>query len=125
MFKDTKEGQTHSYNDGCGEPEHNDTIRQYKICTECGASDSQKEVGYKEYKEIKEKYGLVGYNPMFKDLMETDKRKAISITPSTHKLLKLLAKTNKRSMGLQLEVMLESITEYHKEFLDKIGRAHV
>lgn len=24
MFKDTKEGQTHSYNDGCGEPEHND-----------------------------------------------------------------------------------------------------
>lgn len=23
MFKDTKEGQTHSYNDGCGEPEHN------------------------------------------------------------------------------------------------------
>ena len=23
MFKDTKEGQTHSFNDGCGEPEHN------------------------------------------------------------------------------------------------------
>lgn len=23
MFKETKEGQTHSYNDGCGEPEHN------------------------------------------------------------------------------------------------------
>ena len=23
-FKDSKEGQTHSYNDGCGEPEHND-----------------------------------------------------------------------------------------------------
>jgi len=23
MFKDTKEGQTHSYNDGCGEPAHN------------------------------------------------------------------------------------------------------
>ena len=23
-FKDTKEGQTHSFNDGCGEPEHND-----------------------------------------------------------------------------------------------------
>ena len=24
MFKDTKEGQTHSFNDGCGEPQHND-----------------------------------------------------------------------------------------------------
>ena len=24
MFKDTKEGETHSYNDGCGEPQHND-----------------------------------------------------------------------------------------------------
>lgn len=23
MFKDTKEGETHSYNDGCGEPAHN------------------------------------------------------------------------------------------------------
>lgn len=23
MFKDLPEGQTHSYNDGCGEPEHN------------------------------------------------------------------------------------------------------
>lgn len=23
MFKDTKEGKTHSYNDGCGEPAHN------------------------------------------------------------------------------------------------------
>lgn len=23
MFKDTPEGQTHSYNDGCGMPEHN------------------------------------------------------------------------------------------------------
>lgn len=22
-FKDTKDGQTHSFNDGCGEPEHN------------------------------------------------------------------------------------------------------
>ena len=42
----------------------------HKICTECGASDSQKEVGYKEYKEIKEKYGLVGYNPKYKDSME-------------------------------------------------------
>ncbi len=25
MFKETKEGQTHSYNDGCGEPAHNHT----------------------------------------------------------------------------------------------------
>lgn len=23
MFKDTKDGQTHSFNDGCGDPEHN------------------------------------------------------------------------------------------------------
>lgn len=23
MFKDTEEGQTHSFNDGCGEPAHN------------------------------------------------------------------------------------------------------
>ena len=55
-----------------------------------------------------------------KDIMETDERKAIFITPSTHKLLKILAKKNKRSMGLQLEVMLKSITNYHKEILDTL-----
>ena len=25
-FKDTKEGETHSYNDGCGDLEHNDPL---------------------------------------------------------------------------------------------------
>jgi len=28
MFKDTKEGETHSYNDGCGEPAHNPKLPQ-------------------------------------------------------------------------------------------------
>lgn len=28
MFKDTKNGETHSYNDGCGEPAHNDMTEQ-------------------------------------------------------------------------------------------------
>ena len=27
-FKDTTDGQTHSYNDGCGMPEHNDPINK-------------------------------------------------------------------------------------------------
>lgn len=26
MFKETKEGQTHSENDNCGEPEHNNCV---------------------------------------------------------------------------------------------------
>ena len=29
MFKDTKEGETHSYNDGCGEPAHNPKLPQH------------------------------------------------------------------------------------------------
>ena len=29
-FKDTPDGQTHSYNDGCGEPAHNQTPEQVK-----------------------------------------------------------------------------------------------
>lgn len=29
MFKDTKEGKTHSYNDGCGEPAHNPKLPQH------------------------------------------------------------------------------------------------
>ena len=29
-FHDTPDGQTHSYNDGCGEPEHNQTPEQVK-----------------------------------------------------------------------------------------------
>jgi hypothetical protein len=28
MFKETNEGQTHSYNDGCGDPEHNNVGTQ-------------------------------------------------------------------------------------------------
>ena len=38
MFKDTKEGKTHSYNDGCGEPAHNPKLPQHieerfdKVC---------------------------------------------------------------------------------------------
>jgi len=31
MFKDLKQGETHSWNDGCGEPEHN------LICKECNS----------------------------------------------------------------------------------------
>ena len=31
MFKDTPEGKTHSYGDGCGEPEHN----QNRCCILC------------------------------------------------------------------------------------------
>lgn len=30
MFKETKEGQTHFQNDGCGEPEHNDPPKEEK-----------------------------------------------------------------------------------------------
>lgn len=30
-FKDLPEGQTHYYNDGCGEPAHNDTPKQWEI----------------------------------------------------------------------------------------------
>lgn len=33
---------------------------KYKICEECGASDSQIEVDYDEYKKIKKKFNLVG-----------------------------------------------------------------
>lgn len=29
MFKDTKQGETHSYNDGCGEPAHNPKLPQH------------------------------------------------------------------------------------------------
>lgn len=29
MFKDTKEGETHSYNDGCGEPAHNPKLPKH------------------------------------------------------------------------------------------------
>lgn len=28
-FKDTKKGETHSYNDGCGEPAHNHKLPQH------------------------------------------------------------------------------------------------
>ena len=31
MFKDTKDGQTHSQNDGCGEPAHNKTKKEKPI----------------------------------------------------------------------------------------------
>ena len=31
MFKETSEGQTHSFNDGCGEPEHNKDMKKEKI----------------------------------------------------------------------------------------------
>ena len=39
------------------------TNKKYKICKKCGASDSQVEVGFKEFDEIKEKFCLVGFNP--------------------------------------------------------------
>ena len=33
MFKETKEGQTHYENDGCGEPAHNSLgMRSWKLC---------------------------------------------------------------------------------------------
>ncbi len=35
MFKDTKDGQTHYQNDGCGEPEHNEMNKDQWKC-ECG-----------------------------------------------------------------------------------------
>ena len=31
MFKDTPDGQTHSHNDGCGMPEHNDPMVEKEI----------------------------------------------------------------------------------------------
>ena len=39
MFKDTSEGQTHSFNDGCGEPAHNSPMNQDTKC-ECGCHTS-------------------------------------------------------------------------------------
>jgi hypothetical protein len=30
MFRDTTDGQTHSFNDGCGEPEHNEQFTREK-----------------------------------------------------------------------------------------------
>ena len=40
MFKETKEGQTHSFNDGCGEPAHNcrHTLKQHAMMEEAKAS---------------------------------------------------------------------------------------
>ncbi len=35
--------------------------KKYNICTECGASDSCKEVDWEEYKNIKTKFQLVGF----------------------------------------------------------------
>ena len=31
MFKETKEGQTHSFNDGCGEPAHNMQLKEFEV----------------------------------------------------------------------------------------------
>ncbi len=39
-FKDLPEGETHSYNDGCGEPAHNDMLNNKQECKYCQAYKS-------------------------------------------------------------------------------------
>lgn len=50
MFKDTKEGQTHYFGDGCGEPEHNKII-----CKDCFYRDRYEKKDY--CKIIEEEHG--------------------------------------------------------------------
>jgi len=49
MIKDTTEGQTHSFNDGCGEPKHNEKA-ECKNCTP--------EVGFEVVHILKHKAGV-------------------------------------------------------------------
>ena len=42
MFKDTKEGETHSFNDGCGEPQHNDMTTMTPLQKEIEAFEKEK-----------------------------------------------------------------------------------
>ena len=43
-FQDTKDGQTHSYNDGCGVKEHNNMTHQQKLGINPSKSDWQKQI---------------------------------------------------------------------------------
>ena len=56
MFTDLPEGQTHSFNDGCGMPEHNDPVN----CT-----------SEKSFKEIRDRADIAIHN--LKTLTRTDK----------------------------------------------------
>ena len=60
MFKDSPEGQTHSFNDGCGEKEHNPTKpmeQREKKSSCCGAEVIELENDDKDYFDACSKCG--------------------------------------------------------------------
>ena len=94
------------------------TKKTYKICTECGASGSCKEVETKEWEKIKKKFGLYGYNPkkktfkeqIVKILLECSVEKTPLWTALVARLEDLLAETTKAER--------ERICKEIKEFAD-------